>query len=169
MDVGGLDGAAALLLHEPAPEDAFARGAVERLRRAGLVARAHALSSAALDSDRRALAELDRALDELRALPLVERERIGVLGFGRGGTLAFLLGCTRRLACVVDVEGPVLHPALSPERPTQPLELGLNLEGAFLGLFAEHGALGPQERALLGERLAAAARPHELVVLAGTG
>lgn len=164
-----LAGAAVLVLHEPGLAGAFAGAALARLERAGLIAAAHALSDVALASDRRALGELDRALDALRARPGVEAERLGVLGFGRGGTLAFLLGCTRRLAALVDVEGPVLHPLLSSERPTQPLELGLNLEGAFLGVFAERGAVGAEERELLRARLSSAARPFELVLVPGAG
>ncbi|NOT29371.1 MAG: hypothetical protein HOP15_02855 [Planctomycetes bacterium] len=164
-----LERAAVLLLHEPALAGGWVEAAFEPLGCAGFVASAHELSKDALESDRRALPELDRALEALRKLPGVDRERLGVLGFGRGGTLAFLLGCTRRLAALVDVEGPVLHPALSPERPTQPLELGLNLEGAFLGVFAERGAVGAEERGLLHGRLSSAARPFELVVVPGAG
>jgi dienelactone hydrolase len=129
----------------------------------------HELSPAALASDRRALPELERALDALRARPGVDPERVGVLGLGRGGTLAFLLGCARRVAAVVDVEGPLSYPMLSAERPIQPLELALNLEGAFLGVFAATGSVDAQQRALLRIRLASAARPFELVELPGEG
>jgi len=138
-----------------------------RLRAEGYAAELHALSPAALDSDRSALAELAAPLSALERRAEVDRERLAVLGFGRGGTLAFLLGCTRRVAAVVDVDGPVLHPTLTSARPSQPLELALNFEGAFLGLFAEAGAVGAEERALLGAMLTSAARPHELVVAAG--
>jgi hypothetical protein len=58
----------------------------------------------------------------------------------------------------------VLYPALSADRPTHPLELALNFEGAFLGLFARGGPVGAEERALLGSRLTSAARPHELLL-----
>lgn len=171
-DEGGaldLEGAAVLLVHEPGLGGAFAGDVLVRLQGASLAVATHELSGAALESDRNALTELDGALEALRLRPGVERERIGVLGFGRGGTLAFLLGCTRRLAALVDVEGPVLYPALSPARPTQPLELGLNLEGAFLGVFAERGAVGAEERGLLRARLESAARPFELVLLPNVG
>jgi carboxymethylenebutenolidase len=154
-----------LLWHEAGLGAAAVADARARLERAGLVTTAHELSSAAAASDRRALVELDGVLDRLRARPDLDPERLGVLGFGRGGTLAFLLGCTRRLAALVDVAGPVLHQSLSPERPTQPLELALNLEGAFLGVFAERGAVGAEERALLRERLTSAARPFEIVIV----
>lgn len=161
--------AAVLFLHEPGLAPGLVEGVRARLEGAGFVARAHALSAAARESDRQALVELDPRLAELGRSPGVDPERLAVLGLGRGGTLAFLLACTRRLAAAVDLGGPVLHPELSPARPTQPLELALNLEGAFLGVFAEQGAVGPEERELLRARLGAAARPFELVVLAGRG
>lgn len=125
----------------------------------------HVLSPAALAADRAALAELDPVLAALARA--AGGAGVGVVGVGRAGTLAFLLACARRVAAVVDVDGPVLYPALSAERPTQPIELALNLEGAFLGLFARGGPVGAEERALLEGRLRAAARPHELVVHAG--
>jgi dienelactone hydrolase len=164
MEVGDRDGAGVLLLDEGAEG---ACGAERILAAAGFVVHMPTLSAAALADDRAALRELDVALGELARGKGVERERLGAVGLGRGGTLAFLLGCTRRLAAVVDVEGPVLHPALSAERPIQPLELALNFEGAFLGLFGADGPVGAEERELLRARLAAAARPFELVVAPG--
>jgi dienelactone hydrolase len=137
------------------------------LRAAGHPVERHALSAVAVESDRRALPELDFALDALAARSGTPRESAVVVGLGRGGSLAFLLGCTRRLAAVVDVDGPVLHPELIPDRPTQPLELALNFEGAFLGLFSADGPVGAEEIGLLGARLRAAARPHRLAVLDG--
>jgi len=156
--------ASVLLLHEPSLARATVDAAIERLLKHGFLAEGHELSSQAMQSDRRARGELDQALAVLGERSGVVGERLGVLGFGRGGTLAFLLGCTRRIAAVVDVDGPVLHPALSVERPIQPLELVLNFEGAFLGLFHAHGAVGSEEIELLRARLAAAARPFDVVV-----
>jgi dienelactone hydrolase len=133
------------------------------LREAGLVVVEPELPADVLVSDRSALRALDPVLESVARRSDVERERIGVVGLGRGGTLAFLLGCTRRVAAVVDVDGPVLYPALSAERPIQPLELALNLEGAFLGVFtASADRAGEIEE--LRRRLASAARPFELVV-----
>ena len=54
-------------------------------------------------ADRAALAALGLVLDALSRRAEVDPERVAVLGFGRGGTLAFLLGCTRRLAAVIPV------------------------------------------------------------------
>jgi dienelactone hydrolase len=150
-----------LVIHEEA-HAALVPELCAALRAAGHVAEAHALSDVARASDRKALPELDAALDRLAARSGTPRERAVVLGLGRGGTLAFLVGCTRRVAAVVDVDGPVLHAELSPERPTQPLELALNLEGAFLGLFSDGGPVGAEEHTLLGARLRAGARPYLL-------
>jgi len=114
--------------------------------------------------DRGLLAELGLCLDALEAREELDEDRLGVLGFERGGTLAFLLACTRRLAASIDVEGPVLYPELSVERPTQPLELALNLEGAFLGVFGARSAEVPAEQIeLLRARLSSAARPFDIV------
>jgi dienelactone hydrolase len=146
-----------LLVHEPGLSAAAVADGLAALRHAGFEARAHALSPRALEEDRAALEELECAAAGASAL----------VGLGPGGTLAFLYACTRRLELAVDVEGPVLHPALSRARPTQPLELALNLEGAFLGLFGAHGPVAAEEREHLRARLAAAARPFELVVMPG--
>jgi dienelactone hydrolase len=154
-------------MYEPALADAARASVLARLGAAGFEVAAHALGPAAMAADRSALLELDRALAALRARPGVDAERVGVLGLGRGGTLAFLVGCARRVTAVVDVEGPVLYAALSPERPSQPLELALNLEGAFLGLFGAAGPVGAEQREFLRARLASAAKPFELVVAPG--
>ena len=135
---------------------------VERLARAGFAVFRPLLTETA---DRDALGALGLVLDTLFRRPEVAAERSAVLGFGRGGTLAFLLGCTRRLAAVVDVEGPVLYPELSSARPIQPLELALNLEGAFLAFFAAaSGRVPASEIELLRDRLSSAARPFDIVV-----
>lgn len=126
------------------------------------------LERADWDSDRRAIREIGARADAWRAAGEVDDARLAVIGLGRGGTLAFLLGCAQRFEAVVDVDGPVLYRELGPDRPTQPLELGLNLEGAFLGSFAEaHPDVDDEQLALLRERLTAAARPHELERHAG--
>lgn len=154
------------MLHADTPGDLMrARAAFERLGSREFVVELHALSRLAQDSDRHARVELDHALEGLARRPGVDRTRLAALGFGRGGTLAFLLGCTRDLAAVVDVEGPVLYPALSAEHPIQPLELALNFGGAFLGVFSSvSGRVGREELELLRQSLSSAARPFDIVV-----
>lgn len=154
------------MLHEDTPAGAAqARAARERLGSAERLVACHALSPLAQGSDRGARVELDAALEGLARRPEIDRARLAVLGFGRGGTLAFLLGCTRELAAVVDVEGTVLYPSLSAEHPIQPLELALNFGGAFLGLFSSaSGRVGREELELLRQSLSSAARPFDIVV-----
>ena len=161
-----LRGAGVLVLVEGAARVSVAVEAERRLGGLGLEVLVPELSAEALEADRPALRELERALGELERRPGIDRARLAAVGFGRGGTLAFLLGCARRLAAVVDVDGPVLYPELSSAQPIQPLELGLNLEGAFLGVFAgREPRVTDEELGLLRDRLEAAARPHEIVVL----
>ena len=156
--------AGVLLIREGMSSD-DSRAAERRLAEAGFVVLAPELAPEAASSDRRGLQELERALEALARSPGVERERLGAVGLGRGGTLAFLLGCTRRLAAVVDVDGPVLYPELSAARPIQPLELTLNFEGAFLGVFSgPRGPVGTDEVALLRQRLSSAARSFDIVL-----
>jgi dienelactone hydrolase len=93
-------------------------------------------------ADRAALAELDRAFVALRARTDVDPARISALGCARGGTLAFLLGCTARgLASAAALGGALVYPRLSAERPIQPLELALNLGNSFHGF---HGDADPE-------------------------
>jgi len=86
--------------------------------------------------DRRALADIDAAAAHLAGLDDVDAERIAAIGFCMGGTLAFLAGCTSlRFAGVVDFYGRVFYPELSAAKPTQPLELALNLDRPLLAFF----------------------------------
>lgn len=121
--------------------------------------------------DRRALGDLEGAARWLGARPEVDRRRLAVVGFGLGGTLAFLAGCTGAwAACVVDVCGGPLYPELSAHKPSQPLELHLNLDRPLLALFAEGDALvPPQHVAELRERLAMAGKDFTLVTVPRVG
>lgn len=120
--------------------------------------------------DRAAVAALRRALQELAARPGADARRLAAVGLGRGGTLAFLLGCTERLAAVVDVGGALSYAQLSAERPAQPLELALNLEGACLVVLAgESAAAAPAEIELLRATLSSAGKSFDIVVYPGAG
>ncbi len=96
--------------------------------------------------DRRALADLDAAAATLGAREDVDADRVAAVGFGAGGCLAFLLGCTStRIAAVVDFYGGVVYPELSANKTTQPLELVLNLGCPFLGHFGEEDSSIPRD------------------------
>lgn len=121
--------------------------------------------------DRPVLAALEAALVHMGTRADVDARRLAVVGFGAGGTLAFLLGCTStRLAAVVDVAGGPLRAALSAAQPIQPLELALNLDRPLLALFgAADPAVPPAHVALLRESLASGGKDFEIVVLPGAG
>jgi dienelactone hydrolase len=146
-----------------------ARAASERLEREGyrVLAPELRLSGADALGDRAALAELERAAAALAARADVASERIAVLGFGRGGTLAFLLGCTsRRIAAVVDVGGPLVYPELSSARPIQPLELALNLDRPLLLVSASRDpAFPPRDVELCRESLSSAGKHFDIFAL----
>lgn len=130
---------------------------------AGWLVEAPQLSVRALADDRAAVAELALCRDALVRAG-ADPERLALAGLGRGGTLAFLCACAWRVAATVDVEGPVVHAALSRERPIQPLELALNFEGALLVVRAPASALSDEELAHLEARLSSAGRPCAIVV-----
>ena len=119
--------------------------------------------------DRRALADVDRAVRLLEARDDVDRRAVGVLGLGTGGTLAFLSGCTSRdVAAVAAVGGRALYPELSPNKPTQPLELLLNLDRPLLALVGEADPALPAEHLeLWRQKLDAGGKDHDLVVYPG--
>jgi len=116
--------------------------------------------------DRRALADLDAACAHLVADGLADEDRVGALGFCMGGNLAYLLGCTStRVHAVVDLYGRVVYGELSANKPTQPLELALNLTAPLLGLFGAKDSSIPQEdverlRAVLSQ----AAKDFDIVI-----
>ena len=154
-----------LLWFAEAGHEALSRALAERAAAAGWLLAAPTLSPRALADDRAALTELGPARDALVRAG-ADPARLVLAGFGRGGTLAFLCACAWRLRATVDVEGPVVHAALSKERPIQPLELALNFEGALLVLRAPRSALSDEELAHLEARLSSAGRPCAIVVAA---
>lgn len=115
--------------------------------------------------DRRASADLDAAAAFLAGRNDVEAERIAVLGFRRGGTLAFLACCTStRFAAGVDFYGQPLYGELSANRPTQPLELSLNLDCPLLAFFGGRDeSIPPEAVERMRQSLEAGAKTHEIV------
>lgn len=133
-----------------------------RAEEAGWLVEAPPLSTRALADDRAAVAELAGRRDALVRAG-ADPARLALVGYGRGGTLAFLCACAWRVAATVDVEGPVVHAELSKERPIQPLELALNFEGSLLVVRAPTSALSDEELAHLEARLSSAGRPCAIV------
>lgn len=156
-----------LLVAVGRPEDRFPREAAARLASEGFVVLVPELPEQEL-SDRKLVLDLEAARVKLAACS--GTEGLAALGFGRGGTLAFLLGCTTRLGAVVDVGGALAYPELSAERPIQPRELALNLEGAFLGIFPGRSASDPaHEIERLRATLSSAGKSFDIVVLPQAG
>ena len=121
--------------------------------------------------DRRALGDIDGAAAWLGARPELDARSVAVLGFCMGGTLAFLSGCTStRVACVVDFYGGPVYRELSQAKPTQPIELHLNLDRPFLAFFGGDDAHIPAEHVqLLRERLDMAGKDFEIITFDGAG
>jgi carboxymethylenebutenolidase len=127
-----------LLGGDGAAGDACLREQADWLASLGLAVAAPALAGGDARSDREALSALEAAAGELARLPELDAERLAVVGFGTGGTLALLFGCrSTRAAAVALVHGPIVYPALDARRPIQPLELALNLGSPVLALFGE--------------------------------
>lgn len=119
--------------------------------------------------DRRAVGDLEGAAARLAEEPGVDGDALGVLGFCMGGLYAYLLGChSRRIGAVVDFYGRIVYPELSAEKPSQPLELALNLDAPLLAFFGEADASIPGEHVELMERtLGQFAKPCEIVRVPG--
>jgi len=148
-----------VLVHGAAGLDRATRELAERLGAHGFCVLAPDLCSRgeADPADRRALQDLDAAARFLGQREEVDARSLAVVGTGRGGTLAFLAGCTStRFSCVVDRDGPVLYPELSEARPIQPIELLLNLDRPLLALFSTG------DTTLLEQHLADANKDFEL-------
>ena len=141
----------------PAPSDAdpAPKWTVEKIR-----------DAVASIPDRRALADLDAACARLVADGLAEPDRVGALGFCMGGNLAYLLGCTStRVHAVVDLYGRVVYGELSGNKPTQPLELALNLTAPVLGLFgAQDSSIPLADVERLRAVLSQAAKDFDIVI-----
>lgn len=115
--------------------------------------------------DRRAVSDIDAAAGVLAGRGEVDGERVATVGFCMGGTLSFLTGCTsRRIGGCVSFYGRIVYPELSREKPTQPIEMALNLDRPYLALFAEEDEGIPAEDVeLLRSHLTAGAKNFEVV------
>lgn len=150
--------------------DPFLHGAAQRLAEGGFVVLAPDLRGCR-DEDRRMLAYLDAGAAFLARDVGVDTRRLAACGFGRGGTLAFLFGCTRsRVGAVVMFAAPLRYPELSAAHPNQPLELVLNLDAPLLAFFGTDDSSVPAadvER--LRDALQAGGKHFEIVTGSGIG
>ena len=90
--------------------------------------------------DPQIVADVQAAVDFLKAQPFVQPDRIGIIGFCFGGRVAYLAACTVSdlKASVVYYGGRILVP-LGTEGPS-PLERTANITAPILGLFGEDDA-----------------------------
>ena len=119
--------------------------------------------------DRRAVSDIDAAAGVLAERDEVDGERVATVGFSMGGTLSFLTGCTsRRVGGCVSFYGRIVYPELSREKPTQPIEMALNLDRPYLAFFGEEDEGIPAEDVeLLRSHLTAGAKNFEVVCYPG--
>jgi dienelactone hydrolase len=164
--------AAALLVHiDPALGEAT-RALAERLVEAGMAVLAlDPPADGRAPADRDAVLDLESALAALGEREEVDEERLGVIGLGTGGTLAYLAGCaSRRVSAVVVAGGSLVRGTLDAEHPTEPLELALNLGAPLLVLHgAEDPATPPEQAAQVETALGRAFRTFELERVPGCG
>ena len=113
--------------------------------------------------DRRCTGDLEAAGKHMLEGGL-DPDGLALLGFCRGGTLAFLAGCQSRLfQAVILFYGRLVYPDLGPQQPVQPLEMALNLEAPLLGHFgSEDPSIPAADVDALEERLAAFAKTSEI-------
>lgn len=150
----------------PGPE----RRALELLAEAGLAALAPRLApDGELPSDRRAVRDLEAAAAQLASE--LGGARTAVLGLGPGACLAFLQACaSRSLAAGVGLGGSLVRAELAADRPSQPLELALNLSAPFLSIFGEGDpAAAPDEPERARRTASQFALPWDIVVAPGAG
>jgi carboxymethylenebutenolidase len=121
-------------------------------------------SAVASFPDRRVLADLEGGLAFLDVRTDVDSQHLAVLGFCMGGNYARMLGChSRRLAAVVEFYGRLRYAELSSHKPMQPLEMLINLDVPYLGLFGGRDASIPEgEVRELESALDRFAKVHEL-------
>ena len=121
--------------------------------------------------DRRVLADLQAAVDWLRARPEVRGRAVGLTGFCMGGKYAFLAAShCRDLAAVVPWYGMLRAPSLDAENPEHALDALERARCPVLALFGAEDALIPQSDVdELRRRALARGLPIEIVVYPGAG
>jgi carboxymethylenebutenolidase len=121
--------------------------------------------------DGRVLADIQAAIDFLRARPEVAGRRVGLTGFCMGGKYAFLAAShCRDLAAVVAWYGMLRAPSLDAQNPEHTLDALARVRCPVLGLFGAEDALIPQSDVEELRRRASEWRaPIEIAVYPGAG
>ena len=121
--------------------------------------------------DRRVLADIQTALDFLRARPEVAGRKLGLTGFCMGGKYADLAAVRcRGLSAVVSWYGMLRADALDDANPEHALDALAELRCPLLALFGADDVLIPQrDVGELRSRASERALPVEIVVYTGAG
>jgi len=121
--------------------------------------------------DRRVLADIQAALDFLRARPEVAGRKLGLTGFCMGGKYADLAAARcRGLSAVVSWYGMLHADALDDANPEHALDALADLGCPLLAFFGAEDVLIPQSDVeALRERAQARGLPVEIVIYTGAG
>jgi carboxymethylenebutenolidase len=121
--------------------------------------------------DRRVIADVQAAIDFLRARPELAGRKVGLTGFCMGGKYAFLAAChCRDLAAVVPWYGMLRADSLDEANPEHALDALQDVRCPVLAFFGADDALIPQsDVAELRRRASERRLPVEAVVYPGAG
>jgi carboxymethylenebutenolidase len=110
-------------------------------------------------SDSKIVAQIRGALDALAAQPSVDTSKLGIVGWGWGGTYSLLAAAhDRRPTAVADIGGDISYAVLTANRPGSPLNFVANLEAALFAAFPGDDPAFPVNEA---ERLRARLTEHD--------
>lgn len=176
---------ALLLLHDQWGLDDFTRAAAARLAEAGYVVAlpdVFARSGAPVEdsdvgrqdflfnlSDAQVTGDALAALQFLANHPGVDKKRLGVLGWGWGGSFALLCGGhDSRLSAVANIGGVITYPVLSTNHSGSPLNFIADIEGVIFCAYPQQEGPPSGEVARLRERLVEHDKLGEVKVFTGT-
>jgi carboxymethylenebutenolidase len=164
--------------------DEFDRAMADRLAEAGYVAVVpdlfHRLSQEVLEGPRLSrldhlsgpdiIADMNAAVDFLKAQSSVDSERIGVTGFCMGGRVAWLMAATNPVfkAVVPFYGGNIMTPWGAADRSPFDLTAGINCPMLF-HFGATDGNPSPDDPAKLDAELTRLGKPHEFYSYPGAG
>jgi carboxymethylenebutenolidase len=164
--------------------DEFDKAMADRLGEEGYVAVVpdlfHRLSQEVLDgprlgrldhlSDPDIIADMNAAVDFLKAQSSVDSERIGVTGFCMGGRVAWLMAATNPIfkAVVPFYGGNIMSPWGAADKSPFDLSAGINCPMLF-HFGATDGNPSPNDQAKLDAELTRLGKPHEFYSYPGAG
>ncbi len=161
--------------------DEFIRAMAERLAEAGYAAAAPDLYHRQLQElpgmermkllrDREVIADVDAAVAHLGGMPVVDQERLGIIGFCMGGRVAYLMASANPAfkACVVYYGGNIMQPW--GDGVPAPFERTAEIHCPLMFHFgAEDRNPSPDDMHRLDEELSRHGKPHEFYTYAGAG